>query len=97
MRISNAHGEYDTDSFYIKFNNIQCGCWYETDDKQPYWGFWSDKPNNNKIRKIHTIIERCGDSKYEEDKEWIAWDYTDKGDEQCAQFYHAAKELGYLE
>lgn len=87
---------YDTDSFYIEFNHIQCGCWYETDDKQPYWGFWSDKPNNNKIRKIHTIIERCGYSKYEEDKEWIAWDYTDKGDEQCERFYHAAKELGYL-
>lgn len=88
---------YNIDSFYIEFNHIQCGCWYERDDKQPYWGFWSDKSNNNKIRKVHTIIEKCRLSKYEEGNECLAWDYTDKGDKQCAQFYHAAKELGYLE
>ena len=48
---------------------------------------------------VKTIMERCGitEGQYRVENEWLAWDYTDKGDEQCAQFYHAAKELGYLE
>ena len=88
---------YDTDSFYIKFNNIQCGCWI---GNRPYWGFKSDTPNDDKLKEmVKTIMERCGiiEGQYCVENEWLAWNYTDKGDEQCAQFYHAAKELGYLE
>lgn len=87
---------YDTDSFYIKFNNIQCGCWI---GNRPYWGFKSDTPNDDKLKEmVKTIMERCGiiEGQYRVENEWLAWNYTDKGDEQCERFYHAAKELGYL-
>lgn len=88
---------YNTDSFYLEFNHIQCGCWI---GNSPYWGFKSDTPNDDKLKEmVKTIMERCGitEGQYRVENEWLAWDYTDKGDEQCAQFYHAAKELGYLE
>lgn len=88
---------YDTDSFYIEFNHIQCGCWI---GNRPYWGFKSDTPNDDKLKEmVKTIMEKCEVAELQDrvGNEWLAWDYTDKGDEQCAQFYHAAKELGYLE
>lgn len=87
---------YDTDSFYIEFNHIQCGCRI---GNRPYWGFKSDTPNDDKLKEmVKAIMEKCGiiEGQYCVENEWLAWDYTDKGDEQCERFYHAAKELGYL-
>lgn len=90
-------------SFSIDIKGVRCGCWCGEDsgEHRPYWGFKCENPTDSQKEMVNNIIDhvnllRDDVGNYDTAPGWIAWNYTDNGDEICRDFYDTAVKLNFL-
>lgn len=85
-------------------HDVWCGCWFsDNNGLKPYWGFKmkSGECTTDAVEMVDAIIKRVeeesGEVLKKTDKNrntgWIYWYNTGHGDERCARFYEAARDL----
>lgn len=94
----------DEHSFGIQLKNqVWLGVWdgYDAKNNLPYWGFQLENYKKSEmpdlLESIKKLIEKSNIKHYHTDeKDFIAWCTTNKGDDRFLSLYKAAKESGML-
>lgn len=85
-------------SFGLIINDVWVGCWCGShNNDQPYWGFYcDDKGSPEQQAMVREILAECDTPSAKSDGNYISWNSTLNGADECRRFYNAAKHLGYL-